>query len=459
MIFLFMEWITVLQNRFIQRLRGDLHLKELLTGSSIALVMRLSGALLGYAFTLLITHQYGAEGMGIFALSLTVLNVGTILGKFGLDTTVMRLIANSAGRGRWDEVLWTHQLIRRWGMVIAAGVSILLWITTPIIAEDMFHKPFLTPYFRWATLAIFPLTLFYIFSESLRGLKRVKEYVFLQFIHLSLFGGAVLSILSLLGVEQPGAPLYAYLTAVVVGSGGAYLLWRRALPEIVPHSHQFYPEINSPKILRIASHMLISGSILLVMGWIDRIMLGMYTSEAQVGIYAVALRVAALGAIPLFAINSIASPKFAEMKGQNDFSGLNRVVRHSARLIFWITLPIVAVFMLFPHFILHMFGAEFVAGIPVLLLLSTGRIVSASCGSIGSIMQMVGMEKVLNVILLIAAILNVILNALLIPRYDISGAAFASMLSIVFWHFGAMLYARKSPGVVSFYLPGFGKKR
>lgn len=458
MIFLFMEWITELQSRVSRRLRGDLHLKELLSGSSIALVMRLSGALLGYAFTLLITHQYGAVGMGIFALSLTVLNIGTMVGKFGLDTTIMRLIANHAARNHWNGVHSAHRIVRRWSMAIAALVSVLLWAAAPVIAGDVFHKPSLTPYFRWTSIAVFPLTLFYIFSESLRGLKRVKAYVFLQFIILSLLAGVVLTLLYFLGFRQPGAPLFAYLIAIGGGCAVAYLLWRRALPKQSTTSSQPAGEITSSRVLRIASHMLISGSILLVMGWIDRIMLGMFTTEAQVGIYTVALRVAALGAIPLFAVNSIASPKFAEMNGRNDYSGLNRVVHHSARLIFWTTLPMVTLFVLFPRFILHLFGTEFVAGIPVLLLLSGGRLLSASCGSIGSIMQMVGMEKMLNIILLIAAVLNVILNALLIPRFGITGAAFASMFSIVFWHFGAMLYARKSMGVVSFYFPGVRKR-
>ncbi len=454
MICLFMEWITVIQSRFTRRLQRDLHLKELLSGSSIALTMRVTGMLLGYAFTLLITHHYGAVGMGIFALSLTILNIGTMMGKFGLDTTVMRLIAKYAAQSRWDEVLWTHRLIRRWGTAFATGISLLLWIITPLIARDVFHKPFLSPYFRWTSAAIFPLTLFYIFAESLRGLKRVKAYVFLQFILLSLFGGTILTILTLLGIDQPAAPLYAYLTAVTGGSGVAYLLWRHARQGIVPHSRQRYPEISSPHILQIASHMLISGSILLVMGWIDRIMLGIYTNEAQVGIYAVALRVAAISTIPMFGINSIAAPKFTELYNTGKHQELKRLVNQAARLNFWGSFPIIIICLLFPGIILSLFGAQFTGGIMVLLILCVGRFGGSACGLIAPLLRMLGKEQALNLILFGAAILNVILNLILIPRFGINGAAIASMVSLLLWNFTSVAYGRKVLGISSFYFPG-----
>lgn len=71
----------------------DTHLKELLKGSSIAFIFRITGMLTGYMFTLLITRNFGAGVMGTFALSFTVLTVFSVLGRIGLDTALLRFVA------------------------------------------------------------------------------------------------------------------------------------------------------------------------------------------------------------------------------------------------------------------------------------------------------------------------------------------------------------------------------
>ena len=42
----------------------------------------------------------------------------------------------------------------------------------------------------------------------------------------------------------------------------------------------------------------------------------------------------------LMAVNSITSPKFAEMFGKNDMQGLKKVIHQSAKMIIWISIKI-----------------------------------------------------------------------------------------------------------------------
>jgi len=51
--------MTDIINRIKNKLNKDIHLKELLKGSSIAFVLRIIGIIAGYIFTLLITRGYG----------------------------------------------------------------------------------------------------------------------------------------------------------------------------------------------------------------------------------------------------------------------------------------------------------------------------------------------------------------------------------------------------------------
>ena len=451
-----MAWLAALRMKLIHRLQGDLHLKELLKGSSVALGLRLFGALLGYGFTLLITRNYGAAAMGIFTLSLTVLNMGALVGKFGLDTAGVRLIAAYAGKKQWGNVHDVYRRIFVLGTALAIATGLVFYGVAPQIAGGVFQKPYLTSYFRITALAIIPFVLFNIHAQSLRGLKKIKATVFLQYVSLSLAGSVGLTICVLLALRQPGIPLYVYLISILLTSLLAFVLWKMELKKL-PRTGIGKPgeaTISSGEMVTIGFHMMLSGSLLLLMGWIDKIMLGMFTTESEVGIYAVALRVAAISTIPMFGINAIAAPKFAELYGSQKLPELKRLIRQSSKLNFWTAFPIIVISLLFPKFILSLFGEQFTGGVMVLLILCTGRLVGATCGLIAPILRMVGKERALNLILLIATILNIVLNIILIPRYGINGAAIASMLSMLLWNLTSVLYARKALGISSLYVPG-----
>ena len=87
-------------------------------------------------------------------------------------------------------------------------------------------------------------------------------------------------------------------------------------------------------------------------------------------------------------INSIAAPKIAEFYANNDIQGLKKTVRHSTKMIFWITTPIVLVFLIFSKIILGFSGEEFKLGITALFILLSGRFFSSICGPVGVVLQM-----------------------------------------------------------------------
>ncbi|SNZ06199.1 hypothetical protein SAMN06265182_0595 [Persephonella hydrogeniphila] len=87
--------MTEMINKIINKINSDIHLKELLKGSSIAFILRIVGIIAGYVFTLLITRGYGAEAMGVFALSFTVLQIPSVIRIFRMDTALLRLLPST----------------------------------------------------------------------------------------------------------------------------------------------------------------------------------------------------------------------------------------------------------------------------------------------------------------------------------------------------------------------------
>ena len=108
---------------------------------------------------------------------------------------------------------------------------------------------------------------------------------------------------------------------------------------------------------------------------------------------------------------------------------------------------------MFPDFLLGLFGEEFKVGVTAFIFLSCGRLISSFSGSVGNILQMTGNQNIYARILLLGAILNVVLNLILIPAYGINGAAIASMSSLIVWNLSMVLVVKQRFGFYTFYIP------
>ena len=182
---------------------------------------------------------------------------------------------------------------------------------------------------------------------------------------------------------------------------------------------------------------------------------GLATNAEEVGVYHIAFRLSMFAAIALMSINSIISPKISEMFSRNDMIGLEKIVHQSTKIIFWTSLPLVIIFFTFPSFFLGIFGdgEEFQSGIVAFLLLSLARLISALSGPVGNILQMTGHQNSYAKILFLGALINVMLNLILIPDYGINGAAIASTSSLIFWNISMVLLVKNKFGFYTFYIP------
>jgi O-antigen/teichoic acid export membrane protein len=195
--------------------------------------------------------------------------------------------------------------------------------------------------------------------------------------------------------------------------------------------------------------MLLSTSMFMVMNWTDTLMIGYYLEESEVGIYRLAFKVAALITFAQFAINSIAAPMFSSFKAKGDMKGLKRITRNIGYLNILISGPVFALILLFPGYVLEFFGEEFIGGVEPLIILAVGSIINALCGPVMYLLNMTGKEKPARNIIIIASLLNVILNLYLIPEHGLLGAAYATSISTVVWNALAVVQIKKEYGFIS----------
>ena len=428
----------------------DKDFSELLRGSGLSLFLRFGGLMSGYLLTLIIANLFGADGLGDYVLSITVLRLFTLLSKLGLDTTSIKFIASFASQNKWTSIFKFRNKVVFILIISSIFFSFLLYTLSQPIA-DLINAQ--VKYIKLNSFFILPMSFFMLHYQSLRGLKRIAEFSFFYRMSQSLF--TVVSVLIIYYfIQDNEVPIYAYLVSLLLVSVLAFLSFRYNLNKKSYGKESAEMQIlKYSQILKISVPLMFAQSVQFIMAWTDKLMLGSMTTTVDVGVYHTAFKLSMFAAVALMSVNSIASPKFAEMFAKKDFLGLKKVVHQSTKMIFWSSFPLVIVFFMFPDFLLGLFGEEFKVGVTAFIFLSCGRLISSFSGSVGNILQMTGNQNIYAIILLIGAILNVVLNLILIPLYGINGAAIASMSSLIVWNLSMVLVVKQKFGFYTFYIP------
>lgn len=428
--------------------------RSLFSDSATPFFFVLLGYSVKYAYTILITRKLGSYAMGVFSLSFTVVQVSSVIARLGVDSSLLRFISGFRSRkedGRIKQLYLAGTfLVLSFGLLLSG----LVYALSPWMATAVFKNPQMERAFHLASLGIVPLSLLYVEIESLRGLGFIKLYAF--FLHSSIFLCSCLMLLAfLLFSLESYIPVAAFVAAVWLTLLLAKALFLVLFPFMSTTCQAAMPFME---LIKNSLPLMLATSILLVMGWTDIIMLGMMTSANEVGVYHVVVKVASCAIIPAFAINAVATRKYAEYYESGDIPGLLNFISQASRLFFYVSFPLVLILGVFAPFVLSLFGRDFQLGSAALRILLVGQFMPAFSGSIGNILKMTNNQVPLQYCMVSALGINIILNALLIPRFGINGAAVASALSATFWNVAGGVFFYRRYGVNSFYLPGLSRK-
>lgn len=442
-----------MKEKFLKALQDE-DFSELLKKGGISFFIRIGGQAMGFLLTLVIAKYFGAKGLGDYVLSIVVLRIFTLVSKLGMDTFSVRFIASFAKQKKWRSI----ELFRSKVLILVSISALLFSCVMYYFSQDISQLIGVKEeYVRLNAFFVLPMAFFMLHYQSLRGLKRIAEFSF--FYRMS---QATFSIISIFIITQflmdSIVPVYAYLSSLIIVSVLAVLtfVYRFNKEKIIDDTEEV-EKLKYTEILKVSIPLMFAQSVQFIMAWTDKLMLGNMMSSDDVGVYFTAFKLSMFGSIALMAINSIASPKFAEMYGKKDFEGLKKVAHQSTRMIFLATLPLVVIFFIFPEFLLGIFGEEFKVGALAFIYLSIGKLVSSLSGSVGNILQMTGRQVIFMNVLFVGAIVNVVLNFLLIPSFGIEGAALASMISLSTWNLIMVYFVKREFGFYTIYIPFLSK--
>lgn len=400
-----------------------------------------------YLLFFYIARIYGSEALGIFSICFTILLISSVFGKLGLDTSIVKFIAHLKALGKEHYIVKTY--FSGFKAVLLSGflVAFLIYMLSGYLSELFFKNDDSQENIKLISYALFAFVLLGYNSEFLRGLKKITFYSMFQngsiyFIMLILLYAGYWTKFSS-GVIESLSVSVLFLAIL-----SFFMLWKGISFYIKDHSKERY--YSRKEIFKTSVPMMLSNSLFFLMNWIDILMLSYFKDESMVGIYNTCVKIAGINSVALIAINSIATPKFAELYSQNYKSKFKRFVKQTSLLNVSISLPLFLLIIAFPKELLGIFGGEFTSGSTALLILVIGQAFNSLSGSTMHMLNMTGQEKTGRNIIIFGSILNFILNFVLIPKYEIEGAAIATAFSTISWNILAHIYIYKKHKFTTF---------
>ncbi|HLD34197.1 MAG TPA: flippase [Candidatus Nanoarchaeia archaeon] len=169
-----------------------------------------------------------------------------------------------------------------------------------------------------------------------------------------------------------------------------------------------------------------------VIGYIDTLILTYYRTSAEVGVYNVVLPTALILLFIGQGISSIMLPLASELWAKNDKKRLADGMRLIYRFVFLLAIPVISALFIYARlFIEKFFGAEYVSGAPALQILLVGVLFYTVAVIHENLISGIGKPQIITKIIIAAAIVNFVLNMILIPVWGIYGAAIATTISYI----------------------------
>jgi O-antigen/teichoic acid export membrane protein len=188
----------------------------------------------------------------------------------------------------------------------------------------------------------------------------------------------------------------------------------------------------------------LTSSGILMYSYTDRVLIGYYLNNTEVGIYQIAIQLSSLASFATVALRSTLWPKVSRWGKTGDIELIEKSL--SKALIYSLALAVPAMtggILLGKNLLYFLYAPEFSAAYLVLALVLVAQVVNVFQYLFTAYLGALGFQKESFKATIVGAVGNVVLNLILIPIMGINGAAFATLVTLAFNAFLAFIFLSK----------------
>ena len=331
---------------------------------------------------------------------------------------------------------------------VVSGVSVgcILFLLLTILFKEPFYglydeRPALyQDYLGYLIPIAILLAFFQLFYNYSSNFKRiVVPALYQNLIKVSL---PVLILLFIWGNINRDTVVNGILLNFVIALAGLiiYVFWLGEL-KLKP-DFEFFNKTLLKKIANYAFYGLFGGIGSVLAFRIDSLMISTLIDFENNGTYAIALFIANVIAIPTNAINQITAPILSEAFKENDITHVKMLYQRSSinLLVIGLLLFIGIVASVNDLFLLMPNGDQLSAGLAVVFFIGLSRIIDMGTSINNQIIDYSKFYRFRLYAILMLAVFNVVCNLIFIPKFQIAGAALATLASITLYNLVKFFY-------------------
>lgn len=396
-------------------------------------VVRGTSIVFSLLISILLARLLGPEGFGTYSFALAVITVVGLPVHMGLPTLVIRETARALSNADWPRMngIW------RWAgrlNALYSALTILIMIAGALLFRDELTSPTGFSTFAISLFLIPIIAIAQIRGASLRGLNHpilgllpensIRPGAMTLFFVMAIAFAYDLTPRDAMTVHVAGALLSLAFSVACLHH------WRPAQIAALP------ADISRKREWRSALWPLamIAGTQIAIQN-VNLAVLGIWRTPEEVGLFKIAISASNLVLLGHTVVNLVFAPDFARFYEIGHMSRLDRHSRLAAALSLLSALPLALILLFQGEPILSFFyGEAFAASHIPLVIIIGGQLITAFFGSCFSLLNMSGHERETLRALLIAMVLNLVLNVILVPSYGMTGSAYAILLSTLAWN-------------------------
>ncbi|ALM76386.1 flippase [Thermococcus barophilus] len=399
-------------------------LHKIARGTGIIFAGTVFSMFFGFLSRAIIAREFSKAEYGVFNLALTILSIGLVIATLGFQNALPREVAFCREKmpEKVDRLISTALII----VAVNSFVIMMFLIFGSSFIAQVFNEERLVYALKVVAFALPFSALTAVIISASRGFGRVREKVYFQ------------------NVVYPVLWLILVLSLAALNLSFTSIFWIYVLAQSVMFFVLFFEvfrvrifEIKlyldrkiGKELVKFSIPLMLTGIAGFVMTWTDTLMLGYYKGSDVVGLYNAATPLARL--LPVFLSSSaflypaMVSPLYV----QGEIEEMKRVYQVLTKWVFLLTLPIFSLMFLFPETVINFFfGAKYFPAASALQILALGFMFHTFLGLNGLSLIVIKESRFVMYSTVISAVINVVLNALLIPLYGIEGAATATAVS------------------------------
>lgn len=402
--------------------------KKTISGISIVFVFYLFAALFAYFFRLLLSRNLSLTDFGLFFSLFAFASIFYTIRDFGVFQSTYYFIPRFLATGNNQKIKAVLSKVFKISILMTLLISFLIILLSKYLALNYFHiadNNIIILFFIGFIFNAFEMsfmTLFNVFQSqilfSAHNFFRSFLIFILTFISFKYFTGIYVPLV---------CGIIVYFVILVISS---IIFFKKVFPQFFKVKESYF---NYNKLIKFGIPATLAVLGFNILTSIDTIILTYFRSLEDVGLYNAVLPIITLLLYLPNAISAVMYPMSIELWAKKKLDTLNYAIERITKYTLIILIPASGILLIYPEITLNvLFGAKFIPAQNALMILAFGAVFLGISTINTHILSGILGPKINIYIFLFGAILNIVINLLLVPKYGIVGSALGTSITYFF---------------------------